>query len=848
MKLIVLLICTLLFLNSAIAQQRRIYIAPDDHTDYMWSADETGYRKAFLETLDYYIRLNDSTSGEPYPVRSKWNCDGSFWVYEYEKNRTALEFSKLIQQIRDGKITVPLNTLPGLLGIAPVEATIRDMYYAGSLERKYKLDLELVINMEDQVLPLGLSSVWAGSGAKYSWRGVCDCATKVTGLTSRPHEIYWYKGLDDQKILMKWYSLAVENKQLGGYAEARDPGKSIRLCLDLMNSKKYPYDIAGAFGKGWDDLKTTTAEFVRVAKEYKDSTYQVIVSNETDFFHDFEKTYGSQLPSESLSYGSTEWGNSLASLAAVSAGIKRSVEKLRTAEAIYTIVALKDKEFGSKLYNIRQEAWISCGLYFDHDWTADGIVITKKQRAEWARKMENRLSRYVDTLYDMSVSRLGELIRKPEKEKQAFFVFNSLGWQRTDYCDYQYDGPADIKVVDTGTGEEVPFQFITRKQIRFLRILAKEVPSLGYKSYAIRKTSKTTDFVQSVSVSDSIIESSRYRIVLTRQGVITSLTDKADHNRECISPVNHLYANDLGSGKGNSGYPLRIENAGPVSVTLVAESDTPVKHTSKITLSGFNDRIEVENYIQQNIGSEPVTYAFSFNINEPEIWHEEAGAILKAKQQSEGGHYADSICRLDWIAMNHFASMSDGNNGIIISNRDAFFMKTGNSTIKKLDSKTPQIRVLAGGQIDAPGLGIIDQNGDSYFENYFALKPFDNGFSATSSMRFSMEHQNPLVAGKINGKEGKYDLLFSLFQISDPNILEWTLKPSEEGIENGIILRIWNLSDSEKSYTISSSSDIDKCNNTSHIEKDISEIKPDAGVLNLKTGHNRIQTYRIFLK
>ena len=136
------------------------------------------------------------------------------------------------------------------------------MYYAGSLERKYGLDLDLVINMEDQVLPLGLSSLWAGSGAKYSWRGVCDCATKVTGLYSRPHEIYWYKGLDDQKILMKWYSLVGDNKQLGGYAEARDPQKSILLCKDLMNSPKYPYLIAGAFGKGWDDVKTTSAEFM----------------------------------------------------------------------------------------------------------------------------------------------------------------------------------------------------------------------------------------------------------------------------------------------------------------------------------------------------------------------------------------------------------------------------------------------------------------------------------------------------------------------------------------------------------------------------------------------------------
>ncbi len=165
-----------------------------------------------------------------------------------------------------------------------------------------------------------------------------------------------------------------------------------------------------------------------IAKANTDSEYQVIVSNETDFFKDFEKSYGSILPSESVSYGSSEWGNSLASLADVSGSVKRSVEKLRSAEALYTLIALKDKRFGTGLNEIREKAWISCGLYFDHDWTADGVIITKKQRADWARKIAGQLSRYVDTLYSMSVARLGELIAAPGRYQEAFYAFNPLGW------------------------------------------------------------------------------------------------------------------------------------------------------------------------------------------------------------------------------------------------------------------------------------------------------------------------------------------------------------------------------------------------------------------------------------
>jgi alpha-mannosidase len=831
------------------AQQKKIYLAPDDHTDYMWSTDEEGYRQAFLQMLDYYLHLNDSTKNEPYPYQSKWNCDGSFWIYTYQKNRTEDQFQKLIQQIRDGKITVPLNTLPNLMGIAPVEATLRDMYYAGSLERKYGLDLNLVINMEDQVLPLGLSSLWAGAGAKYSWHGVCDCATKVRGFNSRPYEIYWYKGLDDQKILMKWYSLEDNNKQLGGYAEARDPVKSVSLCKKLMeNSKKYPYHIAGAFGKGWDDIKTTTDEFLQVAKNLSDSAYQIIVSNEIDFFTEFENEYGSWLPSETITYGSTEWGINVASLAEVSATIKRSVEKLRTAEALFTLVALKDNNFAYELNEMREKAWIACGLYFDHDWTSDSPIITKKERALYQRKIACQLKDYVDTLFVLSLSRLGELISKQNKKNETFFVFNPLSWKRTDYCDYPYEGSSEIKVVDNTSSREVPFQLVTIHNKKQLRILAIDVPALGYKTFKIIKGKTPFKTSYAAQFSGEIIENGRYKISFTPQGVITSLIDKSDNQRECINAINNLYANDLGSGKGFNGNPIQIENAGPVSVTLVAESVKPIRHISKITLFKEIDRIELENYITVNFNAEPLVYSFSFNQTDPDLWHEESGAIINAKPVSKGGHYADSICRLDWIALNHFADMSDKSHGMILSNRDAYFMKPGNSNIRFLDYITPQINILAGGQIDKDNnLGIENQDGDSYFEHFFALKPYFTEYNATESMKFALEHQNPLVSGKISGQTDEYNSDFSLFTISDPDVLVWSMKPAEEGIKNGIILRLWNLNNYDSNTIISSAFPIDKCVEVTHIEKDVIPLIPESETIIAKIGHNRMQSFRVFV-
>ncbi len=56
------------------AEPRRIYLANDDHTDYVWSADAETYNGTFVDMLDYYLRLADETVTHAAPGRAskKW--------------------------------------------------------------------------------------------------------------------------------------------------------------------------------------------------------------------------------------------------------------------------------------------------------------------------------------------------------------------------------------------------------------------------------------------------------------------------------------------------------------------------------------------------------------------------------------------------------------------------------------------------------------------------------------------------------------------------------------------------------------------------------------------------------
>lgn len=835
-------------LTMLIAQQgftqKRIYLAPDDHTDYMWTADEAEYQDVFLTTIDYYLDQMDATAASPPPYQARWNADGSFWLWVYQKNRSATQFQRLISRIKDGHFSVPLNALALSSGGTPAEAILRGMYYPGLIQRTYDIDFPLAIAMENQTLPYGLSSLWAGSGAKYSWKGVCGCATHVPHLSNREREIYYLGGRDDSRVLMKWNSLLLnitdDNTSIGGYAEGRNPYTTIPFIdTDASFAARYPFPVIGVFGKGEDDLITIDDELVTAAKQLTTAKRQVIVSNQLDFFRDFEAHHGTELETFAASYGN-EWELYSASMSEVSARVKRAVEKLRSADALSTLVSLKNSTFMNSRIVARDKAMLNFGLYYEHNWTADGPV-SRTDRANWQRKIEGEITSYVDTLHEDAKNQLGTMIARSGTNPR-FYVFNSLSWNRTDYADFPVDNKSLVHVVDVATGQQVPSQYVTIDGQTRLRILAGNVPSVGYKVFEIRNGAGTS-FSNAASAIGNIIENDFYRITVSNTGAITSLIDKTQGNREFVRKMNDRWVNDLG-GRGGS---FASKNIGAVSVTLRVISMSPHLHTTRITLIRGSNRIEIQNDILGNFG-ETLTWGYSFNIDSPDVWHEEVGAVIRAKLLPDGGHYSPKNARYDWLTINHFADVSGDKVGVTLSNADAYYMKLGNSTLSEFDTGTPQLSILAGGQVDGEHFGIPNQGGDTQFLQRFALQTH-GAFNQTTAMKFSLEHQNPFVTGTVTGTNPAYsENSHSFLTISDPDVLLWALKPAEDGIDQGVITRVWNQANVARNYTLSLASDILSGKRTTHIETDIDDAVIVSGDLAASLTAHQMQTHRLQLR
>ena len=857
-----------------------IYLANDDHTDYMWTTDADKYNATFVDMLDYYLNLADSTVNNPSPYQSRFNADGSYWLWQYERRKSPAEFSRLMARVKDGHISAPLNTLVSCYGAQPLEAVLRGMYYAGRLERRYNLRFPIAVAMENQTLPLGLSSVWAGSGALYSWKGVCDCATKLKKeeLGHRDHEIYWYTGLDGQRVLMKWYSAAPG--YIGTYLEAENPEYSIHFLESnpdflrrYTNPKTgVPYSVRGAFGFGGDclDRKTGvpavpktpkepgvaqqvigypyTEHFHVTAKRESNDSRRVFVSNMTDFFEDFNGKYGPDLPSESVTYGN-EWDLYSASMAETSARVRRSVEKLRSAELMSTLVSLKAPAFLKGRETARDEAFTALGLYWEHDWTADG-PISRTRRAAWQDKLAGEIEYYVNPLHADASERLGYLIARPETANRRFFVLNALGAPRTDFADFLYSGSADIHVRDVATGIDVPHQLMTVAGRRYLRILAPDVPSAGYKTFDILSgVGSATATPAATTAANSggawILENSAVRLAVEPSGAIGSLIDKRRGNAELAATIAGAKLNDLSPGIDSGS--ITVENSGPVSVTLRCDSSAGLAHTTWITLYKDSNRIDICNRIMANFGDNRY-WSFGFNLSSPDVHTEEIGAILHDRLKSQGGHYADTHARYDHVTLNHFADITDGagKSGVTLSNADCSFARIGDSTATTLDTTTPQINVLAGGQIDGRYLGIQNQNGATEFLQRFALQPH-GAYSPASAMRFALEHQNPMVTGGVAGAvDAPYPAAaYSLLSISDPDVMLWAVKPAEEGIDKGVIVRLWNVGAKPRGIKATLTPGLVRASRVTHIETDLAPLTVSGGAVELKMKPTQIQTVRL---
>src|SRR5262249_16715094 len=327
---VVLVSAAWLLLLVASADAHKVYLVNDNHTDYGWNATTAAYDAAMLGELDYYLGRIATTAGNPSAEQSRFNSDNWYYVYLYEKNRPPAEYQTLISRMLDGHITAPLNPFVELYGGMPTEAAIRAGYYPGRLERLYGTQFLLAQEMETATIPWGIVELWAGSKAKYSWKGICECFHQAP-YQNRTDEVFRWQGPDNSEVLMKWYqapSPSDSGQTYGGYAEARAnlSQAALQSAITRFASRPPSFPITGLFGAGWDDVAWKTDALWQLAQSWNAAHPggdSAIMSNGVDYFLDLE-AFRNSLGTVRGGWGN-DWDAWPAKMASETAKVKRAV-------------------------------------------------------------------------------------------------------------------------------------------------------------------------------------------------------------------------------------------------------------------------------------------------------------------------------------------------------------------------------------------------------------------------------------------------------------------------------------------------------------------------------------------
>jgi alpha-mannosidase len=509
------------------------------------------------------------------------------------------------------------------------------------------------------------------------------------------------------------------------------------------------------------------------------------------------------------------------------------MEKLRTAEALAAIASDGDPGVFNVLNKKKEDFLYGLGVYNLHGWTADGPV-NRHDFATYMRRQEKKVTDYVDTLFYMAINETGKKINS-DGQTNIVFVFNPLSWERNGLVDIPVGNDFN-SVRDLENRQLYPGYTILIGEKKFLRVWVEGIPSVGYKLFQLDNKSNMPDRGP-FSFSNNILETPLYRVRFSKSGAIFSLFDKKMKKEWTRGMLN-----DPGSTNHDNGDKIRIIERDQKQIKLLCCSSDPVKHESIVTFYADDPRIDFQNTILQNFDG-PLYWSFGFNVDDPEVWHEEVGAVIKAKTVSSGGHYADRMARYDHLSLNHFLNVGNRNSSITLSNSDCLFFRLGNSTPSFLDENSSTVHILAGGQINE-NLGMIKQDGDTLFHQNFSLLPHNIEFNAGMSMRFSLEHQNPMVAGKAFSEGSISDKRYSFIKNDNKDVILWTLKPGEE---DGIILRFWNMGNQPVTTDILINNSIQKAFYSSHVETDIKELPVSGNILSVDLNQQQIKTFRVLL-
>jgi len=545
---------------------------------------------------------------------------------------------------------------------------------------------------------------------------------------------------------------------------------------------------------------------------------------------------------------------------------------LPAAEAFSAVNALLDATFAGYPARALSEAWLA-SIYPDHGWGGKEGQVTDRlfrKKYEFARDEGARM-------LSNALTGIAGRVRTDPGRGVPMVVFNSLSWPRTSPVRAgvrAFSGP--LRLRDAG-GAEIPVQVLPAlpdQEPGSIRIefVARDVPSIGYKTYYISEGGKTPAAGGGRRTGEATFENRFYRVEFAPGG-LKSVYDK-DLGRELLDTRTFLgfevfSMRSVGNGAGEfgrvqqptmegfvrlgglaPGWALAGEESGPVRTVFRFKRALPnVAVEEKIVFYEGLKRIDCEVAL---LGWDGLPYR-EFRLalpaaSEGSVAYEvPMGVVEVGRSEAEGtggpayGNlvYDEDMSRIRPREVQNFLSVSGPEAGLTLTTSVAvndFRDPTEKSPAPLLQA------VLLASRRSCHGEGNwYLQEGDHFFR--FSLTSHGPGWR--NGYRRGIEANIPLfaVVGPEPGREASLPAVLSFFGLSAPNALISAVKKAED--DDAVVIRLYDIEGRPAEVGIESFLPIVRAVRADMIEDEAAPIAPAKGKIRLPLGACAIETVKL---
>lgn len=515
------------------AKRWKLYVAPGWHNDPGFTDLQPHVHELDNRNTDTVLDILDRNPAY------KFNMETSWLVDNFLDNRTKPSRDKLIAYAKQGRLGIDAMYLNLLTGLTSGEALHRSLYFAHNLHRQMGTKFNAASVTDIPSHSWFLPTLLTDAGINYFAIGGNQARGPM--LSHGPlndHSPFYWEGMNGERLLTFYARSYYHVRRLRGRPEwsqviqAQLLRRNIPQYLMRYNRPDYAPDAVLVYGAYLDNPRVPKLGDVPLFEAFNaEYAYpKVIFATNADYFDYIAQNYADQL-AVFRGDGGAYWDDGAATSARQTRLNQHSKQRLPLAESIASMASLF---YPAQRYQAEDfaTAWRHVLFYDEHTWGAHNSISQPDResvRRQWEIKADYAHS--ADLLSRNLLTRsLDRLVQNIDNDGDAYFIFNMQNRARPAVLELELD--ADQRLIDPATNTAPPHEILSVSERYYrLRLLAEDVPSMGYRGYHIRQVDEKIQADTKPDVHEPApisIENEYYKLTINpKTGGLASIYDKA---------------------------------------------------------------------------------------------------------------------------------------------------------------------------------------------------------------------------------------------------------------------------------------------------------------------------------